>query len=254
MILYYGIVYYQIRLSSYWSTDIDVVKSFYFLLWRCWRCFHLWRQHRKETLDHPYSSSCSQTSAYLASPTISCTASAWFSLLSWTGSRSGFMRQSSHKMTAWDGLQTTNCLPVWNFVIISMPLKLKRIALRCWGISCLWCICFTSVTLWVANTTKLRWSADYLPFRILNSHWGEVKSSPASPGLSSLDPVHVTETHREPPSPHGAPLSVTPEPELAAVVRQLYASGLEPAVIKYWLVVWNMFFPYIGKNNPNWLI
>ena len=25
-------------------------------------------------------------------------------------------------------------------------------------------------------------------------------------------------------------------------------------VYKYWLVVWNMFFPYIGKNNPNWLI
>lgn len=47
---------------------------------------------------------------------------------------------------------------------------------------------------------------------------------PRFEGLSSLDPVHVTETHREPPSPHGAPLSVTPEPELAAVVRQLYAS------------------------------
>ena len=30
---------------------------------------------------------------------------------------------------------------------------------------------------------------------------------------------------------------------------------LQPPMITWhsWLVVWNIFFPYIGKNNPNWL-
>ena len=48
-------------------------------------------------------------------------------------------------------------------------------------------------------------------------------------GLSSLDPVHVTKSHQEPPAPA--------TPELAAVVRQLYASGLvdETLAEKWWV-------------------